>query len=222
MTMIVNIDRCPGCGIMLDELRLLRAECTEQREAKEAAYAELYKARGFVLADEERRKLTGDALHAERASEHEFNRANALERACAEKDRRIATQAEAIAELTRRRDELESWHGDEKTWRVGAEQERDDAMQRIKALEDDCETAGALMGALCVLATLRPGEKYTGPTDHAAVYAVVSVIAQRDALAVAAKEYLMRSVPDPNTGRNAEETLREILAHLDAEERDEP
>ena len=63
---------------MLDELRLLRAECTEQREAKEAAYAELYKARGFVLADEERRKLTGDALHAERASEHEFNRANAL------------------------------------------------------------------------------------------------------------------------------------------------
>ena len=158
---------------MLDELRLLRAECTEQREAKEAAYAELYKARGFVLADEERRKLTGDALHAERASEHEFNRANALERACAEKDRRIATQAEAIAELTRRRDELESWHGDEKTWRVGAEQERNDAMQRIKALEDDCETAGAVMGAVCVLATLRPGEKYAGPDDHAVVYAVV-------------------------------------------------
>lgn len=104
-----------------------RRECTEQREAKEAAYAELYKARGFILADEERRKLTGDALYAE-----------------------------------------------------------------------------------------------AGPTDHAAVYAVVSVIAQRDALAVAAKEYLMRSVPDPNTGRNAEETLREILAHLDAEERDEP
>jgi hypothetical protein len=39
--MIVNIDRCPGCGIMLDDLRRLRAECTEQREAKEAAYAEL-------------------------------------------------------------------------------------------------------------------------------------------------------------------------------------
>lgn len=119
---------------------------------------------------------------AERASEHEFNRANALERACAEKDRRIATQAEAIAELTRRRDELESWHGDEKTWRVGAEQERDDAMQRIKALEDDSETAGEVMGAVCVLATLRPGEKYAGPTDHAAVYAVVSMLAQRDAL----------------------------------------
>ena len=207
---------------MLDELRLLRAECTEQREAKEAAYAELYKARGFILADEERRKLTGDALHAERASEHEFNRANALERACAEKDRRIATQAEAIAELTRRRDELESWHGDEKTWRVGAEQERDDAMQRIKALENDSETAGEVMGAVCVLATLRPGEKYAGPTDHAAVYAVVSMLAQRDALAVAAKEYLMRSVPDPNTGRNAEDALRGILTHLDAEERDEP
>lgn len=131
-----------------------------------------------------------------------------------------ALQAEAIAELTRRRDELESWHGDEKTWRVGAEQERDDAMRRIKALEDDCETAGKLLGAVCALATLRPGEKYTGPTDHAVVYAVVSLLAQRDALAVAAKEYLMRSVPDPNTGRNAEAALRGILTHLDAEERE--
>jgi hypothetical protein len=246
----VNIDRCPGCGIMLDELRRLRARCAEV-EAR-------------ILADEERRKLTGDALYAERASEHEFNRANALERACVEKDQRIATQAEALAavtaecaeqrdakeaayaklyateggqimvaaqrdkawadigELTRQRDELASFHEDEKTWRIGAEQERDDAKQRIAALEDDAEMAGAAMGAVCVLATLRPGEKYAGPTDHAAVYAVVSMLAQRDALAVAAKEYLMRSVPDPNTGRNAEDSLREILAHLDAVERDEP
>src|ERR1700680_1671753 len=111
--------------------------------------------------NEERRKLTGDA-------EHEFNRANALERACAEKDRRIATQAEALAELTRRRDELESWHEDEKTWRIGAERERDDAMQRIKALEDDCETAGAAMGAVCILATVRVGEKYAELGRHEA------------------------------------------------------
>ncbi len=48
------------------------------------------------------------------------------------------------------------------------------------------------------------------------------MIGLRDALAVAAKEYLMRSVPDPNTGRNAENALRGILTHLDAEERDEP
>lgn len=142
-------------------------------------------------------------------------RANALERACAEKDR-------LIAELTRRRDELESWHGDEKTWRVGAEQERDDAMRRIKALEGDLETAGKLLGAVCVIATLRHGEKYTGPTDHAAISAVVSLLAQRDALAVAAKEYLLRSVPEFDAGRNAEAALRGILTHLDAEERDEP
>ena len=138
------------------------SECTEQREAKEAAYAKLYEARGFILADEERRKLTGDALYAERASEHEFNRANALERACAEKDRRIAAQAEALAELTRQRDELASFHEDEKTWRIGAEQERNDAMQRIRALEDDAETAGVALGAVCVLATLRVNEKYAG------------------------------------------------------------
>ena len=45
--------------------------------------------RHVILADEERRKLTGDAMYAESAVEHEFNRANALERACADKDRRI-------------------------------------------------------------------------------------------------------------------------------------
>jgi len=202
------------------------SECTEQREAKEAAYAKLYDARGFILADEERRKLTGDALYAERASEHEFNRANALERACAEKDRRIAAQAEALAELTRQRDELTSFHEDEKTWRIGAEQERNDAMQQIRALEDDAETAGVALGAVCVLATLRVNEKYAGGistlvTEHAAVAAMASVIAQRDAIAVAAKEYLMRSIPDPNVGADAEDTLREILADMGAQEREE-
>ena len=47
------------------------------------------------------------------------------------------------------------------------------------------------------------------------------VIAQRDAIAVAAKEYLMRSVPDPGVGADAEDTLREILADLIVQEREE-
>jgi hypothetical protein len=60
-------------------------------------------ARIAALADEERRKLSGDAMQAElllsaanRKAEHEFNRASALERACAEKDRRTAAHEEIL------------------------------------------------------------------------------------------------------------------------------
>ncbi len=67
-------------------------------------------------------------------------------RACAEKDRRIATQAEAIAELTRRRDELESWHGDEKTWRVGAEQERTRYRDALSAVAYEVAHVRKLIG----------------------------------------------------------------------------
>lgn len=105
------------------------------------------------------------------------------------------------AEMSRRIDELTSWHDDEKAWRVGAEQERDDAMQRVRALEDDCETAGAAMGAVCLLAAVKAGEKYAGPTDHAAVAAVVSILDERDAFADAHA--------DETTARVAAETERD-------------
>jgi hypothetical protein len=143
-----------------------------------------------------------------------------LAAARAEVERLTAFEAR-VAEMSRRIDELTSWHDDEKAWRVGAEQERDDAVQRVRALEDDCETAGAALGAVCLLATVAVGEKYAGPTDHAAVAAVVEILGQRDAVAVAAREYLMRSVPDPNVGVDAEDTLRCILDDLGAKERDD-
>lgn len=141
-------------------------------------------------------------------------------RECTEQREAKEAAYSRLIEITKQRDELASWHEDEKTWRIGAEQERDDAMQRVRALEDDCETAGAAMATVCLLATLRFGEKYAGPTDHAAVAAVVEILAQRDAVAIAAKEYLMRSVP-LRTYADAEENLRNILADMGAQERDE-
>jgi hypothetical protein len=62
-------------------------------------------------------------------------------------------------------------------------------------------TAGSLLGEICVLATLRPGESAAHPNDHTAVIAMLDVLRQRDD-ALAAKLALER------------DALRRVCDHL--------
>jgi hypothetical protein len=55
-----------------------------------------------------------------------------------------------------------------------------DMQAEIVAARRERDSVAALLGEVCVLATLRPGEKASRPSDHAAINAMQRVIAQRD------------------------------------------
>lgn len=65
----------------------------------------------------------------------------------------------------------------------------------------------------CILSTLLNRDMNRGE-ERAEEVALVDRVKRLEAVAEAALEYLMRSVPDPNTGPAAEDVLRDALAAL--------